>query len=488
MNRGSGILMPVASLPSRFGIGGFGKESYHFVDLLEKGGYRLWQILPLNPLGYGHSPYQPFSSFAIDDLYTDLDDLKRRGFLKEAPSYPGDTSKIHYEEVREWMKPYLEEAYQNAKEKEKSNITAFMATYAWAKAWGLFMFYKRKNALRSWNEWPKEEEDRINHLDALTDEEVEGVFYEVWLQMNLYREWKALRAYANRKGIRLIGDVPFYVGYDSCDVWSNLDTFEIDPITKEPIWIAGVPPDYFCATGQRWGNPIYKWDLLKKNRFSFIINRLKGNAELYDVIRLDHFRAFDTYWRIPASCPTAVDGEWIEAPGYAFFDTFFKEVKNVEIIAEDLGNLRPQVLTLRDHYHLPGMNVVEFTFRDAEIDHKLNVSNPNMVVYLGTHDNEPFKGFFDRQNDWEKNIWKETLRQKGFTNDDPCEAIREYALSLPANYTILAMQDILEFGNEARLNEPSTINDFNWTWHLRDYEKFISLLPSLKALNEKYHR
>lgn len=488
MERCSGILMPVASLPSRFGVGGFGKESYRFVDLLKESGFRLWQILPLNPLGYGHSPYQPFSSFAIDEIYTDLDDLKRRGFLSETPSFPKEYERIHYEEVRDFLSPILHSAYEKAKEKEAANIRSFEATHPWAKPWGLFMFYKRKNALRSWNEWPSQEQERIHHLDSLTEEEKEGVSYEVWVQMNLYREWIALRAYANRNGIRLIGDVPFYVGYDSCDVWSNLDVFEIDPLAKEPVWIAGVPPDYFSKDGQRWGNPIYKWDVLEKSGFSFLLNRLKGNSELYDVIRLDHFRAFDTYWRIPASSPTARDGSWILAPGYSFFDSFFKANIKAEIIAEDLGDLRPEVLTLRDHYHFPGMNVVEFTFKDAELDHIKDNSNPNTVAYVGTHDNEPFASFFASKNEEEKGRWKAAMNAKGLNGNDPQKGILEYVMSLPADYAILSMQDVLGLGAESRLNEPSTINDFNWTWRLSDFASFERELPYLKSLNARFGR
>lgn len=486
--REAGILMPVSALPSRFGIGNFGKQSYRFVDLLVKCGYKLWQILPLNPLGYGHSPYQPFSSFALDELYTDLDDLHRRGFLEVVPSFEEKAERVDYEKIRAWMTPYLKAAYEKAKTKEKSNIDAFMGHYPWAKGWGLFMSLKRKNDLRSWNEWAPEEQERIHHLDSLTEEETEAVRYEVWIQMNLYRQWKALRAYANRKGIRIVGDVPFYVGYDSCDVWANLENFEIDPLSKEPVWIAGVPPDYFSATGQRWGNPIYKWDYLEQHGFKFLLDRLLGNAELYDVIRLDHFRAFDTYWRIPSSCPTAMDGSWIEAPGYRFFDLLLSEKERFEIIAEDLGDLRPEVLVLRDHFNFPGMNVVEFTFHEAEIAHKADVRKENMVAYIGTHDNAPFKGFFKDLSLEEQALWVDALHRLGYNEEKVEDAVIHYTMDLPSKYAILSLQDILGLGEESRLNVPSTINEVNWTWRIKDFKEFEKRIPSLLELNKKAGR
>ena len=227
--------------------------------------------------------------------------------------------------------------------------------------------------MASWESWPKEQQEMITTHPALNAEEEEAAKYEIWLQKTLYGQWQALKTYANQNGIRLVGDVPFYVGFDSCDVWANQESFLLDPETRKPLWIAGVPPDYFSKTGQRWGNPIYDWNLLEKRHFAFIINRLKLNGELYDVIRLDHFRAFDTYWKIPASCPTAIEGAWIEAPGYKLFDRFFQEVPGLEIIAEDLGDLRPEVLTLRDHYNFPGMT--NFTANVRRFGRNLKMNN-----------------------------------------------------------------------------------------------------------------
>jgi 4-alpha-glucanotransferase len=488
MVRSSGVLCPVSALPSRFGCGDFGKESYAFVDLLAQGGYRLWQILPLNPLGYGHSPYQPFSSFALEELYVDLDALVEEGLLKQVPSFNEKAPKVSYEEVRAYKAPYLMKAYQKAMAQDPQCLDAFIVSHPWVKGWSLFMMNKRRNAMVSWSNWSEHDQNLIFSHEPLPPKDVYDSHYEIWLQKTLYGQWKKLHDYANSKGIRLIGDVPFYVGFDSCDVWANQDSFLLDPKNKEPLWIAGVPPDYFSKTGQRWGNPIYNWDLLQQRDFSFIINRLKLNGELYDVIRLDHFRAFDTYWKIPASCPTAIEGNWIEAPGYKLFDLFFQKVPNLEIIAEDLGDLRPQVLVLRDHYNFPGMNVIEFTFFDAEIAKKPGYDRENMVAYLGTHDNDPLKSYYGKMPLKDQVEWEKALDIKKMPKGTINERLINYELSLQAKYAIFAIQDLLELGEESRLNKPGIIDDVNWTWRMVDYGAFITKIEHLKSLNGQYQR
>jgi 4-alpha-glucanotransferase len=323
---------------------------------------------------------------------------------------------------------------------------------------------------------------------VLSGADKEAYDYEVWLQKTLYKQWDDLHHYANQKGLRIVGDLPFYVGFDSCDVWAHQETFLLDPNTKEPLWIAGVPPDYFSKTGQRWGNPIYNWDLLAKTDFDFIINRIKVNASIYDVLRLDHFRAFDTYWKIPSSCSTAIEGAWIEAPGYKLFDTLFKKVPNVEIIAEDLGDLRPQVLVLRDHYNFPGMNVIEFTFHDAELLKKPGYDKANMVSYLGTHDNDPFMGYFAKLPVDEQTSWLKALDAKAIPAGSVPDRFLAYQLSLPCGYAVTAVQDLLGLGSETRLNTPGLINETNWTWRLPDFAAFEKRLPALRELNKKYNR
>lgn len=488
MLRSSGVLCPVSALPSRFGVGDFGMNSRRFVDLLAEGGYKIWQILPLNPLGYGHSPYQPFSSFAIEELYIDLDALTAQGLLGKVPSFQETADKVLYEDIRAFKAPYLQEAFAKDMAKNPKTLEDFVASHPWVKAWSVFMMYKRLNEMRSWDTWDQHSQEMIEHLDQLSPTEKRLADFEIWLQKTLYGQWKELKAYANAKGIRLIGDVPFYVGFDSCDVWANQDSFLLDAKSKAPLWIAGVPPDYFSATGQRWGNPIYNWDLLEKRDFSFILNRLALNGELYDIVRLDHFRAFDTYWKIPASCPTAVEGAWIEAPGYKLFDLYFQKVHGLEIIAEDLGDLRPEVLVLRDHYHFPGMNVIEFTFHDAEILHKPGYDRENMVAYLGTHDNDPLKGFYAKLPNEEKNAWLRALDARKIPSGDINERLIHYALSLSAGYAIFALQDLLGLGSESRLNVPGVIDDVNWTWRIKDFSSFEKKVEHYRTLNALYRR
>jgi len=488
MDRVSGVLCPVSALPSRFGCGDFGKESRLFVDLLKEGGFALWQILPLNPLGYGHSPYQPFSSFALEEIYVDLDELSDKKLCPPAGDFQKGAQKVDYEAIRSFKAPYLKAAYREEMERDPGCLDHFVATHPWVIGWSLFMMNKRRNGMASWESWPKEQQEMITTHPALNAEEEEAAKYEIWLQKTLYGQWQALKTYANQNGIRLVGDVPFYVGFDSCDVWANQESFLLDPETRKPLWIAGVPPDYFSKTGQRWGNPIYDWNLLEKRHFAFIINRLKLNGELYDVIRLDHFRAFDTYWKIPASCPTAIEGAWIEAPGYKLFDRFFQEVPGLEIIAEDLGDLRPEVLTLRDHYNFPGMNVVEFTFHDAEIVKKPGFDRANMVAYLGTHDNDPLKSYFSLLPSEEQKLWLKALDEKEIPQGDINERLIAYELSLKAKYAIFAMQDLLALGAESRLNKPGIIDEYNWTWRMVDYAPFQAKVEHFKHLNAEYGR
>jgi 4-alpha-glucanotransferase len=492
LSRSSGLLLPVASLPGRHGIGSFNAEAYHFVDLLAAGGFKLWQILPLNPLGYGHSPYQPFSSFAFDDLYIDLDALTEEGYLEAVPPFHQDSDKILYEEVKAYKDHFLRLAYDAQMAKQPHCLEAFVLANPWVKDWAAFILYKKRNSMASWDTWPLAMQDWIKTRPAFLKNDLYDYNYEIWLQMTLYRQWDKLHSYANSKGISIIGDIPFYVGFDSCDVWANQSTFLLDQLTHQPSFIAGVPPDYFSKTGQRWGNPIYNWDLLAKTDFAFLENRILGNAKIYDIVRLDHFRAFDTFWKIPSSCPTAIDGQWIEAPGYAFFDSLLakKPELKAKIIAEDLGDLRPQVLTLRDHYDFPGMNVIEFTFTDAEVVHKAGVdwNKENSVCYLGTHDNDMMKGFYEKLDEGNKRSWNDALNRLGFTNGTINERFIAYALSKKAGYAIFALQDILELGSEARINVPGIVDNINWTWRLLSFDRFAAKIDHLKELNLAAHR
>lgn len=462
--------MPVASLSNRFGIGDFGKESYRFVDLTQRAGFTIWQILPLNPLGYGNSPYQPYSSYAMDEIYISLDTLYEEGLLKKkVPSYLKENKTIDYEACRKYKEPYLKEAFRAFK--PDRGYETFKKLF-WVEDYVIFRAFKEINDLRPWNEWPKEQKNYPLKKDLNLSIYKEDIDYQYFLQYMLYKQWKALKHYANEKGIRIMGDIPFYVGYDSADCWGNRDNFLLDD-DGHPDFIAGVPPDYFSADGQRWGNPIYNWDKMKKDHFSFWINRIKGNDSLFDIIRIDHFRAFDTYWKIPSSCPTARIGEWIEAPGYAFFDTLFKEMPKINIVAEDLGDLRAEVLELRDHYHFPGMNILQFTF-NPYADHNNEIAK-HCVLYTGTHDNDTLRGCISKWDSKQRNIKNRWLRKHGYNGKNIAEKMIDFALRSDAEMVIIPLADWLYLDSHACLNSPGTVGSPNWEWRL----------PSLKAFENK---
>ena len=481
--RQAGLLLSVTSLPGKYGIGDFGPSAYEFIDLIKSAGFSLWQILPLNPLGYGNSPYQPYSSFAIDEQFVDLDALVAEGLLGKIEPEDFIASKVRYDQVKAFKLKYLREAYETFLKEEgaKDKLDAFVNAHPWTRDWSVFMMNKRRYPT-AWNEWPSEVKNWVAKRPALKKEDLREANFEVFIQMVLYAQWDKLHAYAKSKGIKIIGDIPFYVGYDSVDVWANQDTFLLDEETKLPSCVAGVPPDYFSATGQRWGNPIYNWKKLEKEDFFFIENRIHLNAALYDILRLDHFRAFDTYWSIPAECPTAIDGKWIEAPGYKLFDSLFAKYPDLSIIAEDLGDLRDEVLVLRDHYNFPGMNVIQFTFADCELVHKGDWNRVNSVAYLDTHDNDTMLSYFYLLPEQEQGDWLHALASMGIVIGSPVDRMIVYCMRKPANMAILSMQDVLELDTIARTNVPGIVDDRNWTWKLENFEAFKKRLPFLKEL------
>lgn len=470
--RKAGILMPVASLPGRHGCGTFGKEAYDFVKMMHQSGLGIWQLLPLNPLGYGNSPYQPYSSYAVDELYISLDVLAQQGLLEKVPSYHRNDDEIQYEVVRAFHDKCLRLAYQKF---EKDEAYESFIKKPWVKEYAIFKTFKVANNLRPWNEWEKEQKDYpINQKLDLSKYEDE-IAYQMFLQFVLYQQWHALKKYANSLGIQMVGDIPFYVGLDSADVWAHRENFLLDQDGR-PTFIAGVPPDYFSATGQRWGNPIYNWDFMKKDKFTFWIERMSYMGEMFDVVRVDHFRAFDTYWKIPADCPTAIEGEWIEAPGYELFDTLFKQYPNLTIVAEDLGDLRPEVLELRDHYKFRGMRIVQFTF-DPE---GMEEDKTHLLVYTGTHDNDTTYSWYCKQpaslrRKMRQYLWKHGYRKHSFVDD-----VIDYSLDSNADMVIIPMSDWIHAGNQARLNMPGSVGAPNWMWRMKDLRAFAKRIKQIK--------
>ena len=480
--RQAGILAPIFSLPGAYGAGDFGQSSFAFIDYLKSTGMKIWQLLPLNPISYGHSPYQPLSSFAGEVLYIDLDALVAEGLLSEVPAPPAtDPDRVEYEILREYKIRVLREAYKNFT--PDAEYEAFIQK-DWVFLYGVFATLKKKNDLKPWTEWIPEDRDWILTKPELPAEIQAEVRFQMFLQYLFFTQWHRVRAYAKDAGIKIMGDIPFYVGHDSLDVWMNQQCFLLDE-TGYPSSVAGVPPDYFAADGQRWGNPIYDWDYLKETGYRFWIERLTGTAELFDMIRIDHFRAFDTYWKIKASCPTAVDGEWIEAPGYDFFDTVLPHLKGTMIVAEDLGMMRDEVYELRDHFKFPGMNVIMFTLLDEEFE-----SKKNMFIYTGTHDNDTIEGWWASLTEEEQEECTEELEKRGINTKKgtKAEQFTELVLRDVPEYCVLPLQDILGLGSEARINVPSTINDKNWTFRLRDMNGLYEKAEWLQAMLRKSRR
>ena len=483
--RAAGVLMPVASLPSDEGIGCLGADSYRFVDMLAAMGMRVWQLLPLTPLGYGNSPYQPFASCAGDGLYISLSQLAADGLLPAdmLPAPAENTGRIDYDAVRREKEPLLRMACDRfyAQEGDSADFRDFCKR-DWVYPYAVFAALKRQNGLRPWTEWPKAQRDwiidRAYDLTPLRDEIRRGMAE----QYLFFRQWQALRRYANGKGIRIMGDLPFYVGLDSLEAWSRRDDFLLDADGR-PSFIAGVPPDYFNAEGQRWGNPIYDWAHMERDGFSFWMDRLRGSGELYDILRIDHFRAFDTYWKIPAESPTAMVGEWVEAPGRKLFEKLRRELPELKIVAEDLGgDLTPGVHALRDDFGLMGMNVADFTLMSGEKPKK------NQLAYTGTHDNQTARGFYESMPPEEKEKFRFALRRCGSAHEPVSKKMLRYVFLSDADMVIVPLADILNLGDEARLNTPGTVGSPNWEWRLKDdhgVKRKISFMRELTELAKR---
>lgn len=482
--RNAGILMAVSSLPSKYGIGDFGKEAYKFIEALAESKGKIWQILPLNPLGYGNSPYQPYSSFAMDELYISLDLLVKEGLIEEPPIFNMKLDYIDYPQVRAFKRIYYQEAFKNFKKDDDYNN---FIKLPWVSDYAHFMAFKRLNNMVCWNDWKKEDRDWINKRPAIKDELLlESIEYEMFIQYILNKQWLALKSYANQHNVKIMGDIPFYVGIDSVDVWANQKCFLLDS-ELQPTFIAGVPPDYFSETGQRWGNPIYDWDYLKKTKFAFWIERMKINANLYDIIRIDHFRAFDTYWKIPVTCPTAIEGEWIEAPGYELFKEIKKHLPKLEIVAEDLGDLREEVLELRDSFKLPGMKIVQFTFDVKEHNNDFE-DRENMIIYTGTHDNQTMMGWYKSQDRNMKRKMRNYLKRLGFDSHHIYDNFVRYTLSSIAKSAIIPIQDLLGIDDSGRINTPGTVGSPNWEWKMDSQYKLITCVNKFKGFIEESKR
>ena len=480
--RESGILMPLSSLPSSYGIGELGAETLSFVENLKETGITIWQLLPLNPLGYGNSPYQPYSSYAGDEIYISLEELYRQGLIEKLPEeFQAMEKRVDYEKVRAFKEPYLREAYSRF---EKTEAYEAFISQDWVYDYGMFRALKKKNGGNCWNQWEEEDKNWPMTREERSEEIQDEVNYHMVLQYLFFSQWMKIKSYANEKGIRIMGDVPFYVGVDSVDVWGARENFLLDAEGK-PVFIAGVPPDYFSATGQRWGNPIYDWEYLKEQNYQFWLDRIGYSSQLFDLIRIDHFRAFDTYWKIPAFCPTAVDGEWVEAPGYEVLALLQEKLPDVELVAEDLGDLRPEVVELKEHFHLKGMKVLEFSIdTSGKYARDTFGEEENMIIYTGTHDNDTLMQWYESLSVAGRRKVRSFLKRQGISTGSVRERLLTYTLNSKAAYAIVPMADVLGLGKEGRMNLPGTVGSPNWEWRMPDQDRIRKGLGQYRKLIE----
>lgn len=491
--RSSGLLLHIASLPSFGGIGDLGPAAYAFADFLAAGKQRLWQVLPLGPTGYGNSPYAALSAFAGNPLLISLETLADRGWIDHdrLASLPGVSGAIEHESVVANKLPLLEEAARNFlhhhEAAEWSRFEAFCRTNSsWLNDWALYTMLRRHFSYTSWNEWPREVKHREPAaLDRLRLEHGEALAIAQALQFAFGEQWQALREYCAARDIRVIGDIAIFVNYDSADVWTHPELFELDK-NLAPIRVAGVPPDYFSATGQRWGNPLYRWDVLEQTGFGWWVDRIRRAQFLYDVIRLDHFRGFEAYWAIPAPDETAVDGQWIKAPGAALFHRLRDQLGELPFIAEDLGLITQEVDVLREQFGFPGMKVLQFGFSDRgahiHLPHRFVT---NTVAYTGTHDNDTTRGWWEHGASEAERAAATTylgLGQQSSGASVVWPLIRSTARSV-ADLVLYPVQDLLELGSEARMNIPSRATG-NWSWRCPENALTAELAQKLAALSE----
>lgn len=491
--RSSGVLMHPTSLPGPDGIGDLGPEAYRWVNFLKESGCALWQILPLGPTGYGDSPYQSFSAFAgnpylvspamllDDDLLTGADFTDRLEFPSQ---------QVDYGEVIRWKITLLDRAferYQAAAQADLgSDLERFEAEEAyWLADYALFMAVKESQGMVSWDQWPKPLRDRDpKALDEFRVNNPLEIKRHIFRQFLFFRQWQKLHAYAAAQGISVIGDIPIFVAYDSADVWANPNMFFMDKEGK-PIFVAGVPPDYFSPTGQLWGNPIYKWEWHAQNKYAWWIERIRSTLKLVDYMRLDHFRGFAGYWEIPAGSPTAETGRWAPGPGKQLFEAIRSALGGLPIIAEDLGEITPDVIELRDSLNLPGMKVLQFAFQTDPDDPFLPHNYPrNCVAYTGTHDNDTSVGWYSSAPEKEKDLCRRYLARSG---DDIAWDMIRAVWSSTALFSIAPMQDFLGLGNEARMNLPGRPGG-NWTWRVLDEQLTSDLASRIQETNFLYSR
>ena len=484
--------MPISSLPSRHGIGTLGAEARKFVDFLADAGQSWWQIFPVVPTCYGDSPYQSFSAYAGNPYLIDLDLLCEDGLLTPAEvnavSWGTDPARVDYSAIYNGRFPLLHLAMERGWERDADKVKAFSEENdAWLPDYALFMALKRHFGMNAWTEWP-DEDIRLRRPEAVAryrEELADDIRLFTYIQYLFFRQWEALRSYAHEKGIGIIGDLPIYVAMDSADVWADPRAFQLDE-RNVPAEVAGVPPDYFTADGQLWGNPLYDWDAMKADGYTWWIRRIAGASRLYDILRIDHFRGLESYWAVPYGETTAKVGRWVKGPGMDLMNVLTEKFPNIQFIAEDLGYLTPEVRQLLEDSGLPGMKVLQFAFDSREAANYLPHTYPrHCVCYAGTHDNSTLMGWKDEAAPADIAMAREYLGlhdEEGFN-----WGVLRGGMSSVANLFVAQMQDYLGLGGEARMNTPGILGG-NWQWRMLPGQITDELTARIARMTSLYGR
>lgn len=492
--RQSGVLMHISSLPGKYGIGSFGQSAYDFVDFLVRTKQRYWQILPLGTTSYGDSPYQSFSAFAGNTYFIDFDILIEEGLLNEADvkgaDFGDDPRKVDYAKIFDARRPIMEKAVARfLKAEDLSDYESFVEqNAAWLEVFAEYMAIKEHFDNLAWTEWPDEAIRRREaaSLASYREKLADKLTYHRVSQYLFFKQWLRLKAYANEHHIEIVGDMPIYVAADSADVWAQPHFFKTDAVGK-PTCVAGCPPDEFSETGQLWGNPIYDWEAMDKDGYAWWIERLRESFKIYDIVRIDHFRGFESYWEVPAGSETSASGKWVKGPDYKLFAAVKEALGDLNIIAEDLGFMTDEVIELRERTGFPGMKILQFAFNpdDESIDSPHLAPN-NSVMYTGTHDNNTVLGWYKDEID---DATRQYMAQ--YTNRKEYETVPHAMLrTIFASVSFMAiatMQDLLELDSAARMNYPSTIGG-NWTWRMTDEELNPIVEGELYSLTKTYRR
>ena len=490
-NRKSGILLHITSLPGQEGVGTLGKEAYSFVDFLEESGQKLWQILPLGPVGAGNSPYQCYSAFAGNPVLIDLELLLEEDLLdiddfQTKPSFK--KTKVEFDKVSTWKSLLLKKSFQRFQENKfdhfRDEYYHFLNEHGWwLNDHALFISARDYFGGLHWNEWDRgikfRETKAVNNLSERLETQIA---FEKFVQFMFFRQWHRLKRYANEKGIQIVGDVPLYVSGDSSDVWTNTDIFLLDDELK-PTEVGGVPPDYFSETGQLWGNPVFDWQRLKEREYDWWMARLHFNLNMFNLVRIDHFRGLESFWSVQADEKTAINGKWVPAHGYEMLSLIKSQIGVLPFIAEDLGIITTEVDHLRERFNLPGMKVLQFAFTtDATNKDLPHNYERNCVVYSGTHDNNTTLGWLNAVEAEEKE-----LVEKYVSKENAARQIMALALASVADTAILPMQDVLELDENSRMNTPGTATG-NWDWRFQWKQLKAAQRKFLKETTEKYNR